>query len=131
MEERPEVDFCVTMLCNFVSDDIGPRRVRDPRLLEPMAGFSPTTLMVRRSTFERIGLFDPARTHSDDTEGLLRAQAAGVVHELLPQVLARRRLHDSNLSQQRGADSRDEYLHLIKAMLDRRRGRSSNAAGDE
>ncbi|HYC53548.1 MAG TPA: glycosyltransferase family A protein [Candidatus Binatia bacterium] len=125
MHERPELDFCVTMLRNFVSEELEDRRVRDPRLLEPIAGFSLTTMMVRRSSLDRIGLFDEALGHSDDTEWVIRAQDSGAVHELLPQVLARRRLHDSNLSQTQGPGSREEYLRLVKAMLDRRRGRAS------
>lgn len=120
-EADPALGYSVTMLRNFVSEDLDRRRVRDPRLLEPMAGYVVTTLAVRRSVFERVGLFDPARGHSDDTEWFLRAKDAGVASLLHREVLARRRLHDANRSQALGEASRQEYLHLLKEMLDRRR----------
>ena len=126
-EARPELDFTVTMLRNFVSEELAHRSLRDPRLLEPIPGFSLSTLVVRRASFDRIGFFDAERGHTDDTEWLMRAREVGAQHELLPGVLVRRRLHDANRSQQLGGDSRQEYLHLIKAMLDRRRSRSSDA----
>ncbi|HYC00512.1 MAG TPA: glycosyltransferase family A protein [Candidatus Limnocylindrales bacterium] len=128
LQQRPDLDYCVTMLRNFVSEELEDRRVRDPRLLEPIAGFSLTTLVVRRGAMERIGTFNEKLEHSDDTDWVLRASEAGAVHELLPHVLARRRLHDGNRSQHFGSQSRSEYLHLVKAALDRRR-RGAGAGG--
>ena len=40
---------------------------------------------------------------------------------MVPEVLVRRRLHLDNMSQQEMTDSHDEYLGLIKDILDRRR----------
>jgi hypothetical protein len=41
--------------------------------------------------------------------------------EVLPDVLMYRRLHQMNLSHRRAADSRNEFLQILKASLDHRR----------
>jgi hypothetical protein len=51
----------------------------------------------------------------------MRAAEHGAVMELLPDVLVFRRIHHNNLSRQEGSESREEYLLLVKAFLDRRR----------
>jgi len=42
--------------------------------------------------------------------------------ELLPDVLSFRRLHQTNQSRLLASRSRDEFLNLVKAHLDQRRG---------
>lgn len=81
-------------------------------------------MLARRSTFDRVGHFDSSLKHTDATDWFLRAERAGVLKELLPDVLVKRRLHGTNTSVQRAHESHDEFLRLIKAKLDRARGRA-------
>ena len=53
--------------------------------------------------------------------GLQRAEQAGIRRALLPDVLVYRRLHRDNLSRRESAASREEFLKLVKAALDRKR----------
>jgi len=46
---------------------------------------------------------------------------AGVVMEMLSDVLVRRRIHGENRSVIKATSSRAEYLRIVKATLDRRR----------
>jgi GT2 family glycosyltransferase len=78
-------------------------------------------MLVRRSVFELVGFFNPELKHGDDTDWFLRAEARGVALEVIPETLVSRRLHKANRSRQWAARSRDEYLDLVKARLDRRR----------
>ncbi len=57
-----------------------------------------SALAVRRSAFAHAGDFDPSYRYGQDTEWMMRAQAAGLRRGTLPDVLVRRRIHDSNLS---------------------------------
>jgi glycosyltransferase involved in cell wall biosynthesis len=57
-----------------------------------------SALAVRRTTFARAGDFDTSYRYGQDTEWMMRAQAAGLRRGTLPEVLVRRRIHDSNLS---------------------------------
>jgi hypothetical protein len=59
--------------------------------------------------------------HAYKTEWFLRALENGMVIHVLPEILMYRRFHKANMSRTLGAASRDEYLELLKATLDRRR----------
>jgi hypothetical protein len=66
-------------------------------------------------------MLDVSLGHTDDTDWFLRARAAGVEIKVLDEVLVFRRLHDANRSRMNAGKSVDEYLHLLKRHLDRRR----------
>ncbi len=120
-------DYSVTLARNFVSEEIADRPVRDPRLLEPMAGFIASTLVTKRTLLERLGLFDTTLDHASVTAWFLRAREAGAAGETVREVLVHRRLHEHNQSASGGDVSRGEHLDLVKQLLDRRRAAAREA----
>jgi glycosyltransferase involved in cell wall biosynthesis len=76
-------------------------------------------MLARRSAFERIG---PLREDlkAEFVDWYLRAQDAGLKMRILDELLVKRRIHGGNFSL-RNKDMRHEYLHSLKASLDRRR----------
>lgn len=126
---RPELGYCVTHIQNFMEREDGARQAlpeHHPKA-RPLPGYCCSTLVTARWAFERAGLFDEQWRHADDTEWFIRAGERGVPGELLPDILARRRLHDSNLSQLNAGHSHSDYALLLKRTLDRRR-RQAGAA---
>ena len=122
-EERPDLDYSVCHVQNFVDPRERGMTV-DPARLAPIPGFTTVALVVRRRSFERIGGFDASLKHSSETDWFLRADEAGAVKELLPDVLVQRRLHGGSRSVRFASRSREEYLHTVKTALDRKRARS-------
>jgi glycosyltransferase involved in cell wall biosynthesis len=123
---QPEFDLCITYARNFWTPELleqPARRHDDPRE-EGVPGYFTSALLARRALFDRVGPFNPLLMYSDDTEWFLRVADHGAVLELLPEVLTYHRMHHTNMSHQRGADCRHEYLLLLKQSLDRRRGRN-------
>ena len=122
-QTRPELDYCVGYVQNFWIPELREEaeRFREHRISKPLPGYVTSTLMVRRNFFDAVGLFNATMNHADDTDWFLRARERGGVMELLPDVLLYRRLHTSNLSRVGASQSRDQYLDVIKAVLDRRR----------
>jgi len=122
---RPELEFCVTHIRNVCSPDLNTTMAawyRDhPRLTRALPGYLTQTLLARGTLFHAMGGFDAALRHSNDTEWFIRAAEHRAVMELLPDTLAYRRFHPKNLSRLEAGASRDEYLHLVKASLDRQR----------
>jgi glycosyltransferase involved in cell wall biosynthesis len=118
---RPGLALCFTLAQNFLSPELDPGVAIDPRLLEPVAGYRSTTMLARRSLFDTLGRFDSELRHGGDTDWFLRATEQGAQVELLREVLVRRRLHDANRSTQLADNSRREFVHIVKAALDRRR----------
>ena len=124
LRERPELDFCVGHVRNFWIDELAEEaeRLKGAGGDRAMPGYVTGTLLARRSLFdEQVGLFDPDLAHGDATDWFVRCRAEGVRGELLSDVLLRRRIHESNRSRTLADHSRDEFLRLLKAQLDRRR----------
>jgi GT2 family glycosyltransferase len=84
-------------------------------------------MLAKRTAFDCVGLFDSTRKYSDSADWFLRANAAGLRIRLLPDLLTLHRQHGDNLSVTHGDQSRQEFLQLIKAKIDRERGRSSRS----
>ena len=126
---RPELDYCVAHAQNFWASELieEQSRFRDHRIARPLPAYSTTTLLARRRLFDRVGQFDPALPHGDSTEWFLRANESGAVSELLPDVLLYRRLHKGNHSRIGASNSREQYLRIVKASLDRRRRLTSKS----
>jgi glycosyltransferase involved in cell wall biosynthesis len=81
------------------------------------------TLLIRTERLRFVGpLFDPSGGggRGDMVDWIARARDAGLRMEMMPEVLALRRIHARSMSYGYGA--RDVgYLHAVKAALDRRR----------
>jgi glycosyltransferase involved in cell wall biosynthesis len=75
---------------------------------------------VRRSLFDRIGLFDPALTFGEDLDWLMRAQEGGAVIQAHPETVLCYRRHGANLTNDRPRRDRD-FLRVLKKSVDRRR----------
>lgn len=121
----PDLDACTTHIQTFWAPELDAevRRSGDDRWLRPVSGFLTTTLLARRSAFDRVGALDPRLWFSDAADWFLRAADLGLKVRLLPDVLTLHRLHAASLSGRRqGEAARAEFLRLAKATLDRRRG---------
>jgi glycosyltransferase involved in cell wall biosynthesis len=122
-QARPELNYCVAYVQNFWIPELIEEEAKfhDHRIAKPLPGYVTGTLLARGDFFNAVGPFDAAINHADDTDWFLRAEDLGGVMELLPEVLLYRRLHTANLSHLKASRSRDQYLHVLKTALDRRR----------
>lgn len=127
---RPELDTCVTHVQNFWIDELSEEKekLQNHPHTKPIPGYFTGSLMARRAVFEKIGLFNDHLKHTDDTEWFLRAYEHNVNMKILPDVLVYRRIHQNNRSRLKADASRDEYLGLIKALLNRRRAKNSKSS---
>ena len=91
---------------------------------DPMPGLCATTLLLRREALRRIGSFDEKLRVGEFIEWMARANDLRLATRVLPEVVARRRVHGGNTVLTR--DNTD-YLRAIKATLDRRRTRAAHA----
>jgi glycosyltransferase involved in cell wall biosynthesis len=80
-----------------------------------------TTMLMRTASARRVGpVIDPAHSRGDMIDWIARARERDLRLEMMPKVLALRRIIPGSLSH--GRDSRDYgYLQTVKAALDRRR----------
>jgi glycosyltransferase involved in cell wall biosynthesis len=125
---RAELDYCVAHAQNFWIPELSEEndKFRDHRIAKTLPAYVTGSLLARRELFTRIGFFDPSLGHGDSIQWFLRAAEHGAVGEMMPDVFLYRRLHHTNRIRQLAAASRNEFLQIIKASLDRRRQSNRN-----
>jgi glycosyltransferase involved in cell wall biosynthesis len=103
-------------------DESFRQRIRCPA--EPIAAHLATAMLIQRAAFLRIGLFDPKLKTGIDISWYITAIEHNLNQMMLPDVVYRRRLHETNsgLTERHHANQR---MHLLKAKLDRQRAKQS------
>ncbi len=120
----PEID--IDMVFGHVEQFYSPELNRPSGSIGVMPGYSKGTLLVRRQSFARTGMFTKQFELGDFIEWYLRATEIGLKSIMLPQVVMRRRIHARNMGI-RQRDHRADYLRILKASLDRRRAVQTGA----
>jgi len=107
---------------NFVSPELDAATAASLQCpLEPMPGHNLGTLLTRLATFREVGPLNEGFRIGEFIDWYARAKDLGVTSVMLPDVVAMRRLHGKNHSLSRKTEATG-YAHVVKAMLDRRRG---------
>jgi len=122
LEAQPALEFSVTLVQNFWMPELAAEATayQGQPFARPQPGFVFGTFLGWRRVFERVGPVNPALRTGEDVDWFLRASESGLTHELLPDVLVRRRLHRGNLTRADLAGS-DALLGVLKDSLERRR----------
>ena len=119
LRTQPGVDLVFCHIQSFRSPELAEDSV--PRFdEEAKPGISNCCLLARRAAFDRAGLFDTALKGGEFIDWCGRAQEAGVRHHMLPELLVRRRVHRSNMVNDRALMNHD-YLRILRNQLVRRR----------
>ncbi len=121
--ERPELDVVYGHVTEFLSpdlDDEAKARLRAPVENEPWP--TPNLMLVKRDAFFRVGLFSTELKVGIGVDWHARANEVGLKSAVPPIIALERRLHAQN-NGIRESHARPQYLHVLKAALDRRRER--------
>lgn len=119
LQSRPEVGLVLCHRRNVVEGEI-PAWVRGPTDGSAIKGFVPSCWLLRRSTFDLVGLFDPQLHDGEDYEWLRRAMDAGVESVMLDDVLVDYRVHGGNRSAHVAAGQRNMFKYLRESIARRR-----------
>ena len=122
-DDQVELDFCVSHIRNFWMPELADEEARlgDHPKTQPLPGYISGTLLAKRSSFEKVGLFNSELDHGDSLDWFLRAREKGAVGEVITEVLVDRRMHSGNISRLQEKQSRNEFLTILKRSLDKRR----------
>ena len=116
----PALDLVFGHIQNFFSPELSSEecsRITAP--LHPLPGLLQGSMLARRASFARVGLFSEERGLGDFLDWYGRAMIAGMKTAMLPETVVFRRIHADNY--QRKHHHRREYLLAVKELLDRRR----------
>jgi GT2 family glycosyltransferase len=116
MDQPDEPDAVFGRMQQFVSPDLGAARASRFR-------FDPTpqhvalfgTMLVRRRALDRVGPLDPSYVTGSNIDWVSRARATAMRTVEVPDVVMRRRLHETNLGVLQSDRKRSEFLRLVRA----------------
>lgn len=95
----------------------------------PLQGYTSIAILIKRGVFNRIGIFHegylPAETISWFAEALEKKPNL----LMLPDIVARRRIHGKNISITGKQEKNHEILRILKRTIDRKRANGSGGIG--
>lgn len=94
---------------------------------EPAFSVNLGSAIIRKSVFERVGLFDETMRYSEDVDWFMRAREAGAAIVTIDAVTLLYRQHEQNMTRGKSA-SELNVLKALKRSLDRRRERTGVAS---
>ncbi len=121
LEADPSIDMVFGQHRLIVEDDT--RWFRQDALGKTLTAELPGSLLVRRSAFDRLGLFREDMKRGSDVDWILRARDAGMNLLLVEEVLLLRRMHGANSSID-GELFVAELLRAARASVRRKQSRS-------
>jgi glycosyltransferase involved in cell wall biosynthesis len=119
--EEPTTDMVLGYVEHFYSpelDETFKRSVRCPA--KAMPGFLPSVVLVKKNTFDKVGLFDTNWRSGEFISWYSRFKDLGFSTKMLPDTITYRRLHPTSHGV-RCHEGVNDYAHIIKSLLDRRR----------
>jgi glycosyltransferase involved in cell wall biosynthesis len=130
LHERDRPDAVFGSIVQFVSPELGPDAAAS---LHFDPGPTPAPLLqamlIRRAAFERVGMFDPALPSASNIDWMSRARLAGLQFATVDEVVARRRLHRSNMGLTLGASRLKTLTDVVRMHRERVR-RTPTPEGD-
>lgn len=118
----PAVGIVAGHARQFASPDLAPDVRATLKVDESvMPARLPGALLMRREVFDRVGEFSKRYTSAECIDWFMRADELSVRTVVLPDIVLERRIHGANHGILR-RDARADYVRVLKAALDRRRG---------
>ncbi len=124
--QDPTADLVFGHVQNFKSPDLDPAvaaTIECPP--DPLPGPIAGTMLIRTDTLRSVGEFGAGeRPVAEFLDWLVLADQRSLHQVMLPQVVLRRRLHETN-QHRMNPTGRQDYVQALKAMLDQRRAGGS------
>ena len=117
MMEKPELGFTLAhQLIRLAPGVNKPRWLKEEQVNRPCVGYLPGTLVMRRETFQQVGLFNETYQSGSDGEWFFRARRMNIPMAILPDVLLHRTIHTDNQSHDTATANR-ELLRIVRESL--------------
>ncbi|HXQ69952.1 MAG TPA: glycosyltransferase family A protein [Pyrinomonadaceae bacterium] len=121
LQSHPETGYTLTQQQFFLEPGATlPPWFRKELLSAVHTGWVLGTLVVRRTTFEKVGNFATGYSAANDSDWFFRAKAAEIPMAVVPELLLLKRIHEANDSG-RAKEVLSELLKVVKTSLDRQR----------
>jgi glycosyltransferase involved in cell wall biosynthesis len=127
-ENNSNLDVSFTYMTNFLSPELHKKEDSlHSHTSSPIPGYIPSTLVIKKTSFEKVGYFDPKWKNGEFVAWLVKAREVGLISEVVNEVLAFRRIHETNKGVAEKSVSTDDYLKITREFLNKKR---ANSFGD-
>jgi glycosyltransferase involved in cell wall biosynthesis len=110
----PETEIIFGGVEEFVTPEMpAEEKIKFERFKEPVKGAIPSAMIVRRSVFDRVGIFNESYQIADFFDWRLRCRAAGTTEREAREIVARRRIHGQNLGIVK-KEFQTEYIAILR-----------------
>ena len=121
LETDSTIDMVFGTVQQFYSPEMAEELKSQVRFAqETMPGYLAGTLLISREAFARVGPFATTFRVGEFIDWYVKARECGLRERLLSDVLLKRRIHADNMGIRDRVHQKD-YLHVLKASLNRRR----------
>lgn len=121
LKQAKEETLLFTKMRRFVHEN--PDRNGGPE----QEGWCRSTIFMNRASFDRVGpIIDPPGNCGDMVDWISRARHLGIKTEMMPEVLALRRIISTSMTYSLNNDQRRAYLSVAREALMRRKKRISD-----
>jgi glycosyltransferase involved in cell wall biosynthesis len=122
LRERPDLDYVIGRARHFLEPGFPPPPGMRPEILDQtLPAPMPGTLLARRRVFDLIGPFRTEYEIASDVDWFARLKDADLRHEVVPEAVVHKRLHDSNLSHFQADSMNAEIVELLRESIRRKR----------
>jgi len=121
-DNDPSLEIVTGYIEQFVSPEIDTQTAKRYSFPDrPLVGYSPSAILIKLSALKKTGLF-----HEDFQGGEVISWFAHIYEKevnilILPDVVAKRRIHGNNLSIRKKPGKEKTITRILKSSLDRRR----------
>jgi len=123
----PKIDIVLGRIQQVQLSETNDGETRAEEFAEPAFSVNLGSAIMRKSVFERVGLFDETMRYSEDVDWFMRAREAGAAIVTIDAITLFYRQHEQNMT--RGKSTSElNVLKALKRSLDRRRQGSGVAA---
>jgi glycosyltransferase involved in cell wall biosynthesis len=121
LQNNPETDMVFGIVEQFVSPELPDEHKRKLILeLEKMQGFLAGTMLIKKTTFLKAGIFNVQLELGEFIDWFSRAKDMGLSYHVLDAVVLKRRIHTTNMGIYKKQHLKD-YTSILRAALARKR----------
>lgn len=118
----PTLDFVFGQIAHFYSPELTEAQRAGLGVAAEIApGITVSALLARRTSFLRVGLFDVSQRLAELAAWYALALDMQMKMTVLPEIVTRRRIHLHNTTLRAGSQSKQAFVPVLRAILERRR----------
>ena len=119
--DNPDLDYVLGLQQNFLEPGIAkPETMLQEWIDNPTEASNNGVIMVKKSYYKKVGLYDESLDKTEDTDWIFRAKDQNLNYMRVPVHCLMRRIHGANLSLETRAETKSRIFNLLRKSMKRK-----------